>query len=98
MRKMIIAMDGYKYWILININISYWMKHLSFYSTLTLYNYLFCQILTQIYEQLKRTIRKNGTKYKIVMKRGERIDGYINIHIEEAREKSSKSNFGLVKI
>ena len=32
------------------------------------------------------------------MKRGERIDGYINIHIEEAREKSSKSNFGLVKI
>ena len=35
----------------------------------------------------------NGIKSKIVKRKGERIDGYINIHIEEAREKSSKSNF-----
>ena len=40
-------------------------------------------------------IQMNGIKSKIVKRKGERIDGYINIHIEEAREKSSKSNFGL---
>ena len=32
------------------------------------------------------------------MRKGESIDGYINIHIEEARKKSSKSTLGLVKI
>ena len=35
---------------------------------------------------------------KIVLRKGESIDGYINIHIEEARKKSSKSTLGLVKI
>ena len=43
-------------------------------------------------------VNKNGSRSKIVLRKGESIDGYINIHIEEARKKSSKSSFGLVKI